>query len=224
TPPPTQETQTTLASRVSELIRTGKHSEAARLVESGYYQRVLTRLAGATGEGTQAIAEVARQGLEIYRLDGDPVEMSKVMREALQTVAEGPDGPAAARRYQEVARMALQVGDTLGQANYANQGLFGQIRAEGLKKGLEQVLTLPQRVDENASGLPRDLVRAYLDALTDTAQLALDAGKDYEDPGVQAVIYQTTLEEVAAKVRQDGDFLGSEVQRLLELISALTRR
>lgn len=220
-PPPGQSTNvTSLASRVSQLVKDGKQAEARQMLSSGYYQQVLTRLAASD---VPSIAEWAQKGLAEYKLDGDPARMNQAMESALQQIAEGENLPGAARRHQEVARSALKVGDAIEATPLGPAGIFDQVKAEGYKAALEQVLTLPARVDENASGLPREAVRAYLDTLTDLTRTALDTGKELSEPGLQAVVYQATLSEIKSRVQTDGEFLGSEVQKLIELINGLQR-
>lgn len=220
-PPPGQSTNvTSLSSRIGQLVKDGKQAEARQMLSSGYYQQVLTRLAASD---VPSIAEWAQKGLAEYKLDGDPARMNQAMESALQQIAEGENLPGAARRHQEVARSALKVGEGIEATPLGPAGIFDQVKAEGYKAALEQVLTLPARVDENASGLPREAVRAYLDTLTDLTRIGLDAGKELSEPGLQAVVYQATLTEIKTRIQTDGEFLGSEVQKLVELINSLQR-
>lgn len=218
--PPGQTTTvpTTLSSRIQQLVKDGKQTEARQLLTDSYYHQVLTRLAASPEAG---VAEWAQKGLAEYQADGDPGRMNQAMQSALQQIAGEENLPGAARRYQEVARSALRVGEALEATPLGPAGIFDQVKAEGFKAALQQVLTLPQRVDQNASGMPREVVKAYLDTLTDLAQISLDTGQELGEPGLQATVYQSTLTEIKTRIQTDGDFLGSEVQKLVQLIGAL---
>lgn len=218
--PPGQTTTvpTTLSARIQQLVKDGKQTEARQLLTDTYYHQVLTRLAAAP---EARVAEWAQKGLAEYQPDGDPGRMNQAMQSALQQIAGEENMPGAARRYQEVARSALRVGESLEATPLGPAGIFDQVKAEGFKAALGQVLTLPQRVDQNASGMPRDAVKAYLDTLTDLAQISLDTGQELGEPGLQAAVYQSNLTEIKTRIQTDGEFLGSEVQKLVELIGAL---
>lgn len=221
--PPGQTTTvpTTLSSRVQQLVQEGKQTEARQMMSNGFYFQTLTRLANSSEPG---VAEWARKGLAEYKVDGDPARMNQALEAALQQIAGDENAPGAARRFQEVARSALAVGDALEATQVGPAGILDQLKAEGTKAALEQVLTLPARVDQNADPrVPKEVVKAYLDTLTDLAQIALDTGADLGEPGLQATVYQATLLQIKTQIQTDGQFLGSEVQKLLEVIGSLQR-
>ncbi|MBI3927567.1 MAG: hypothetical protein HY319_18655 [Armatimonadetes bacterium] len=205
-----------------DLLKSDKAAYAA-FNEANYYRHVLGRIAQEKDPAAKAMVEAAQKGIEAFDVNGDPVKLRDDLRQVVTGIGSGEDAEGVVGRYQEMARAAVEVGFALRAQLPA--GIAAQIKSQGYQKALDQVTTLPRRVDtvpipESMKSLPdkvaRDMLRNYAQTLAGSAEVALETGKEVGDPAVQAVLYETTVVQIYNRMSQDSTVFGEQLKSIID--------
>lgn len=200
-----------LATRLERLKKEDK-ALYKRLAEADLYRHVLRRIPAETPLG-----QVAKEGLDQFAREQDPQKLRDGMRAVVRRIAETRVGAGEEATWPAVATSALRMGTALEKATVQrNPGLVDRLKAAGLEKGLQQMLTLPQQLAERGVLTPEQ-AEAYVALFTETAQAALDTGADLKDPSLQAPLYAETVTQLYERTGNDSSEAGRLIRQALEI-------
>ncbi|MCW5867164.1 MAG: hypothetical protein KIS61_07855, partial [Candidatus Eremiobacteraeota bacterium] len=89
------------------------------------------------------------------------------------------------------------------------------------KAALEKIQAAPDQL-KNQSGYDPALIRNYVESVSLNPQIALEFAPQLNDPGLTAVLYQTTGNALYQRMSSDGGVLGGQVQAALQLLKTLS--
>lgn len=217
-PPEAARPSAPIGVRLSELKKEDRR-QYKRLAEANLYRHVLERV-----HSLEGAREPARQGLELFERQGDPEKLRDDLRALVGRLAEGPTREGADGAAQALARSAMSMGKALSEATAVRDpSLVDRLKTAGYEKALEQVQTLPGEL-VNRGVLTPEEARAAGELFTDTAGLALDAGRDLKDPALQAPLYEETLRQLYEKTGRDSSEISRALRQILDLALRLKDR
>lgn len=230
TPPnnekPQESTAATYAARMDQLRNAQNKTGYYQMAEAGYNNAVLQNFAQASDPAAKDVAELAKKAVESFNFKGDPAEQQKLTRDVLKAIAEMKGDDSGLVRYTQAAQTTLAIDQAFADgAAQAPGGIIAQVKnagyEQGFKAALEKIKAAPDQL-KNQSGYDPALIRNYVESVSINPQIALDFAPQLNDPGLTAVLYQTTGNALYQRVSADGGVLGTQVQTALQLLKTLS--
>lgn len=186
-----------------------------RLVEANLYRRTLERIQ--PGEGLEAMHRAAARGLELFRTEGDPAQVRDGLREILTEIARTPEARGRAADHKAMASSVLRMGDAVARSTVnPSPGLIDRLKSGGYEKALQQLLTLPEELASRGL-VDAGEARAYVARYADTAEAALQAGREVKDASLQAPLYEETLKQLYERSEHDGTEIARQLRQILDV-------
>lgn len=232
TPPPNnnekpqESTAATYTARMDQLRGQSDKTGYYQMAEAGYNNAVLQKFAQATDPAAKDVAELAKKAVESFNFKGDPAEQQKLTRDVLKAIAEMKGDDSGLVRYTQAAQTTLAIDQAFADgAKQAPGGIVAQLKnsayEQGFKAALEKIQAAPDQL-KNQSGYDPALIRNYVESVSMNPQIALEFAPQLNDPGLTAVLYQTTGNALYQRMSTDGGVLGSQVQTALQLLKTLS--
>jgi len=224
----TQPAAQSLTQRLEQLKK-GDRATYLKMAEASYYHRVLNTFSQETDPAAQAVVDLARKANEAWDFNGDPTAQRTNQRDVLQAIAGGQRADGIVGRYQDVARLALKVGEAVSgpAGTAAAEGFVTTLKVNGYEQALTELLKrLPDAHAQlqATTGYNPAMVRNYTEGLATAARLGMEAGKELNDPALQAVVLETTVTELYGRIKEDSGVLGTQLQTVLEIAMQLKQR
>lgn len=212
-----------------ETLKKGDRATYLKMAEASYYHRVLDTFTKETDPGAQAIVDLAKKANEAWDFNGDPAVQRQNQRDVLQAIAGGQRADGIAGRYQDVARLALKVGEAVSgpAGTAAAEGFVTTLKVNGYEQALTELLNrLPEAHAhlQATTGYDPAMVRNYTEGLATSARLGLEAGQELNDPALQSVVLETTVTELYGRIKEDSGVLGTQLQTVLDIAMQLKQR
>jgi hypothetical protein len=230
TPPnnekPQESTAATYTARMDQLRNAQNKTGYYQMAEAGYNNAVLQNFAQASDPAAKDVAELAKKAVESFNFKGDPAEQQKLTRDVLKAIAEMKGDDSGLVRYTQAAQTTLAIDQAFADgAAQAPGGIIAQVKnagyEQGFKAALEKIKAAPDQL-KNQSGYDPALIRNYVESVSINPQIALDFAPQLNDPGLTAVLYQTTGNALYQRMSTDGGVLGTQVQTALQLLKSLS--
>lgn len=224
----TQPAAQSLTQRLEQLKK-GDRATYLKMAEASYYHRVLDTFSKETDPAAQTVVDLARKANEAWDFNGDVTAQRTNQRDVLQAIAGGQRADGIVGRYQDVARLALKVGEAISgpAGTAAAEGFVTTLKVQGYEQALTELLRrLPDAHAQlqATTGYNPAMVRNYTEGLATAARLGMDAGKELNDPALQAVVLETTVTELYGRIKEDGAVLGTQLQTVLDIAMQLKQR
>lgn len=215
----------TYAQRLEQLRGQTDKAGYYQMVDAGYQKAVLEKFAQLTDPASKSVQELAQKGLEVFNFNGDPVTQQKAMREVMQAISKLPSEASAVARYSQAAKGVLKASDTFQSgAAQASGGIVGQLKSRAYEEGMKAALQQLRQAPATVSGYDPGVIKDYVESLAIGPEVALEFGAQLGDPGVSAVLYQSTSDALYQRVKGDGQILGGQVTAAIELVQNLRKQ